>query len=147
MKNMNHNVLGGSRNARNERNDKKANALYFFILLLSIFSLTIFIYFAETAAYLLIFPFGTLSKSLFLIVVSRDMLCPCLLIVNDYEKPSEKRNVFIVYNCLLCSTGTTVKLTRCNDVPRTKVGDVLNPNHYVSHEGYPNGGRESEDVI
>jgi len=31
MKNINHNVSGGLRNARNERNDKKANALYLFI--------------------------------------------------------------------------------------------------------------------
>ena len=48
-KNVNHNVLGGSRNARNERNDKKANALYFFIF---VSSLIIFIDSAETAAHL-----------------------------------------------------------------------------------------------
>jgi len=34
MKNMNHNVLGGSINERNERNDKKANALYFFLFII-----------------------------------------------------------------------------------------------------------------
>jgi hypothetical protein len=31
MKNINHNVWGGFRNARNEKNDKKANAFYLFI--------------------------------------------------------------------------------------------------------------------
>ena len=48
-KNVNHNVLGGSRNARNDRNDKKANALYFFIF---VSSLIIFIDSTETAAHL-----------------------------------------------------------------------------------------------
>jgi len=48
----------------------------------------------------------------------------------------------MLHNCLLRSMGTTVKLTRCTDAPRTKVDDTLNSNPCLSREGYYNGGEE-----